>query len=237
MSSRVRRISRVMQILLTGLALAQGSFLAAREKLAPRKSLEDYVRRMQQQPIERSAVNPGSLWTDGGSFTDLASDYKARRLGDLVTILVVQDVQAQNTGNVSTDRSFDTSSGIGSLAGHISTSGVNNIFSASSAQTLQGKAQSSSSSSLRTRLTGQVVALLSNGLLVIEAEREVTMNNERQTVILRGVVRPGDLGPDNAVSSNAIGNLELELKGKGVVSDGVRPPNIFMRWLLRLIGF
>jgi flagellar L-ring protein precursor FlgH len=150
---------------------------------------------------------------------------------------VTQSVQAQNSGNVSTDRSFKASSGIDALAGHISTSGVQNIFSPSSSQTLQGKAQSTSSSSLSTKLTGQIVAVLPSGALIVEASREIIMNNERQTIFLRGMVRAGDLGPDNTVSSNALGNLELELKGKGVVSDGTRPPNVLTRWLLRLVGF
>jgi len=90
---------------------------------------------------------------------------------------------------------------------------------------------------LRTRLAGRVVAVLGSGSLVLEAERAVTMNNERQTVVLRGLVRPGDISPDNSVVSNDLSNLELELKGEGVVSEGVRPPNFFMRMLLRLIGF
>jgi flagellar L-ring protein precursor FlgH len=210
---------------------------AAREKPTAHKSLEDYLNRLQQLPSQTTPNTPGSLWSDQGRFAALASDYKARQVGDLITILVSQNVQAQNTGNVSTDRSFKASSGIDALAGHISTSGVQNIFSGSSSQTLQGKAQSSSSSSLSTKLTGQVVAILPSGALVIEASREILMNNERQVVFLRGLVRTGDLGPDNTVPSNSLGNLELELKGKGVVSDGTRPPNVLTRWLLRLIGF
>ena len=79
--------------------------------------------------------------------------------------------------------------------------------------------------------------MLSSGSLVIEAERSVAMNNERQTVVLRGVVRPGDISPDNAVVSHDLSNLELELKGKGVISEGTRPPNFFVRMLLRLVGF
>jgi flagellar L-ring protein precursor FlgH len=63
------------------------------------------------------------------------------------------------------------------------------------------------------------------------------MNNERQTVILRGIVRGGDIAPDNSLLSNQLSNLELELKGKGVISDGTRPPNVIMRVLLRILGF
>ena len=111
-------------------------------------------------------------------------------MGDLVTIRVVQTLQSENTGNVATDRNFKASSGIDALAGHISTSGVQNIFSANSSQSLSGKAQASSSSSLRTSLTGRVVVVLENGLLVVEAERAIYMNNEHQTVVLRGWFGP-----------------------------------------------
>jgi flagellar L-ring protein precursor FlgH len=221
---------------LVGVLLLAASSGVAREK--PRKSLEEYLRRLPQQPAQAAVTaSPGSLWTDQGRLADLARDYKALQVGDLVTILVVQSLQSENSGNVATDRSFKASSGIDALAGHISTSGVQEIFSPHSSQTLQGKAQATSSSSLRTSLTGQVVAVLPTGTLVIEAEREISMNNERQTVVLRGLVRPGDLGPGNTVSSNAVGSLELELKGKGVISEGTRPPNVLARWLLRLVGF
>jgi len=73
--------------------------------------------------------------------------------------------------------------------------------------------------------------------MVIEAERQLTMNNEHQMVLLRGMVRPGDIGPGDTVASNAIANLELELKGKGVISEGNRPPNIIVRTILRIVGF
>ena len=226
-----RRAGLVAAVLLTAVAGW------TREKAGNRKSLEEYLGRLPQEFSMPAPTSPGSLWTDQGRLAELASDYKAHRVGDLVTILVVQSLQAENTGNVATDRTFSASSGIDALAGHISTSGVQNIFSPKSSQNLQGKAQASSTSSLRTSLTGHVVALLPSGTLVIEAQREIVMNNERQTVVLRGLVRPGDLSPENAVISNEIGNLELEIKGKGVVSDGTRPPNVFMRWLLRLVGF
>ena len=60
-----------------------------------------------------------------GVMTNLQSDYKASRLNDLVTIVVVQRTTAQATGNVGTQRDFNTTSGISGLAGHISTSGMN----------------------------------------------------------------------------------------------------------------
>jgi flagellar L-ring protein FlgH len=212
--------------------------LAAQKKDAGSKSLSEYISRVEASSAAPTHVATlGSLWLDNGKLADLSTDYKAKHVGDLVRILIVQDTTATNTANVGTDRSFKASSGIDALAGHVSTSGVQTLFSPRSSQTLQGKAQASSKSTLRTSLTGTVVATLSTGALVVEAERSLTMNNERQTVILRGIVRGGDIAPDNSLLSNQLSNLELELKGKGVISDGTRPPNVIMRVLLRIVGF
>jgi flagellar L-ring protein precursor FlgH len=199
--------------------------------------LAAYIQRMQQQQLDLAPLNPGSLWTDNGRFAVVASDYKAARLGDLITIVVSQNLNAQSANNVSTNRAFSANSGISALAGQLKTTGVANIFSPTSNQALTGKSQAATTSSLVTNLAGRVAAVLPNGVMVVEAEREMTMNNEKQTLLVRGLVRPGDIGPDNSVSSNLIANLELELKGKGVLSDGTRPPNLVVRWILRVVGF
>jgi flagellar L-ring protein precursor FlgH len=209
----------------------------SRDKGHHQASLGEYINRMQAAETDQPTTTIGSLWRDRGPLADLTADYKARRVGDVITILIVQDTTATNSANLVTDRSFKANSGIDALAGHISTSGVQNLFSPHSSTTLQGKGQASSKSSLRTALAGRVVAVLESGSLVVEAERSLTMNNERQTVWLRGVARPGDISPDNTIVSNDLAALELELKGKGVLSDGTRPPNLLVRLLLRLVGF
>ena len=112
-----------------------------------------------------------------------------------------------------------------------------NLFSPNSAQTLSGKAQATSQTSLSTTLTGRVAAVLPTGTLVVEAERQITMNNQHETVVLRGLVRPGDLDAANTVASNNVGDLEVEVKGKGIISEGTRPPNPIVKWILRVVGF
>jgi flagellar L-ring protein precursor FlgH len=202
-----------------------------------RESLDQYLQRMQETPSAPRVPSTGSLWMDGGRLTDLSSDYKARHVGDLITISVVQNITATNAGTVSSTRNLSASSGISALPAQLKTANVASLFSPTSAYSLAGKGQAATTSSLITSLAGRVVAVLPSGALVIEAERELTMNNERQTVLLRGMVRPGDVAPNGAVASNAIGNLELELKGKGVISEGNRPPNVIVRAILRIVGF
>ena len=220
----------VVLLLMTTLA-------AGKPKKIQREDLAAYIQRMQPQAPGLPSGSPGSLWTDNGRLAFLTGDFKAGRVGDLITIVVVHDTAATNANSVATARTFAASSGITALAGELKTGGVQQLFSPSSSQALTGQSTAATTSSLQTTLSGRVVAVLASGLLVVEAERELTMNNEKQTVLLRGLVRSGDIGPNNTVPSNAIGNLELELKGKGVLSDGTRPPNVVVRTLLRIFGF
>jgi flagellar L-ring protein FlgH len=220
---------------ITTVLLVAGLASAAQKKA--KDSLSEYLQRLGEPARPVAIQSPGSLWRDDGRLAELASDYKARRVGDLVTVEIIQDTTAQNSSNVASDRSFKSQSGIDSLPGRIKTGGIQNLFSPHSSTTLQGKAQAVSKTSLRTSLQGQVVAVLASGALVLEAERSMVMNNERQTVLLRGVARGGDIGPDNSVLSNNLSHLELELKGKGVISDGTRPPNAVVRLLLKLLAF
>jgi flagellar L-ring protein FlgH len=205
----------------------------------PQKTRADYVSRMQQQTVTPPAdVTLGSLWTSNGALTNLQSDYKARNLNDLVTIVVVQRTTAQATGNVGTQRDFNTTSGISGLAGYIKpTSALSNLLTAQSSSKLKGTGSTDASTTMNTNLAGQVIAILPNGNLVVEAERLVAINNQKETMLVRGVLRPGDVRPDNSALSTVLSNLEVELKGKGVVSDATRPPNPLVRALLWVIGF
>jgi flagellar L-ring protein precursor FlgH len=223
---------------LVAVAAAQPKNDKSKNKNPKRDALAEYVQRMTGPAgpfVPTSTL--GSLWVDNGRLANMVADYKASRVGDLVTINISQNLSSTNTGNVSTNRSFTASSGITALGGHIATSGVTNLFSPTSSQVLAGKAAATSTTALSTTLTGRVAALLSSGTLVVEAERQIMMNNQRETVVVRGLVRPGDLDATNTVASNSVGNLEIEIKGKGVISEGVRPPNPVIKWILRIVGF
>jgi flagellar L-ring protein precursor FlgH len=215
-------------------------FLLAETALAGQSGedrLQNYVERARVS-VEVPGRSLGSLWTPEGQLAELAVDYKARRPNDLITIRVVEQTSAQSAGSMKSSRSLDASSGISGFFGQLGpTSGLQTLFSPHSSRSMDGQALAASTSGMQTSLGGHVVDVLPNGVLVIEAERVVEMNNERQTVIVRGLVRPGDILPDNSVFSTAISNLEVELRGKGVVSDAVRPPNLIVRTLLWLLGF
>jgi flagellar L-ring protein FlgH len=212
-------------------------FLSASKRDAKKDTLAQYVARAQTVQPVAPALSLGSLWTDSGPMASLSSDYRAKTTGDVITIAVVQGLTSSNNDAVGTARTFSASSGITSLPGKLKVGGVTNLLGLNSAEALSGKGQASSAVSVTTTLAGRVVAVLPGGNLVVEAERIVNMNHEKQTIVLRGIVRPGDIGPNDTVASNNIGDLELEIKGKGVISDGVRPPNRILRTILNFLDF
>jgi len=199
-------------------------------------SLAQYIARVGQTTASSSSF--GSLWVPQGRFSDLPADDKARNVNDTIIINVVEQTTAEGDASVKAARTFSASSSISALAGLVkANNGLQNIFSPQSSQALNGAAQTTSDSSFTTSLAAQVVAVLSNGFLVIEAARHMEMNNQRQTLIVHGVVRPSDIAVDNSVLSPQIFNLEVRLIGKGVLSDGVRPPNKIISTILKLVGF
>ena len=79
--------------------------------------------------------------------------------------------------------------------------------------------------------------MLSNGMLVIEAARQVEFSQQTQTIILRGLVRPEDISQQNQVLSTAISSLELEVRGKGIINDYTHRPNVLVRLLQKVLIF
>jgi flagellar L-ring protein precursor FlgH len=203
----------------------------------PDQMRAEYITRLQQKNVPAAEEHTlGSLWSAQGPLGDLSVDYKARRLNDTITIQIAVQTTAAQSGTVNTARSLATNSSITGILGQ-TPAAANPLLAAQSATTLKGQGQTASNTTFATSLTGQVIAVLPNGNLVVEAEREIYMNNQHEDVIVRGMIRPGDIGPTNTVPSTALSNLEIEMKGKGIISDGVRPPNVITRAILWLFGF
>ncbi len=208
-----------------------------RKKAKPAKDdLTDYIERVKS--MKPPAPTTGSLWTPESPYSDLTRDYKARNVNDIITIQVVESTTASGDGAVKSQRTYSATS---SIAGLFGTPGANNalqnLFAPNSSQNLNGQAQTSSDSALTTSLSGRVVDVLPNGYLVIEATRQVFWDNQHQILMIHGVVRPGDITSSNTIPSTSVTNLELKLQGKGVISDGVAPPNPLVRLIMKVLGF
>lgn len=233
------RLSRKYSLTVTLLMLVAmpAAYAKSKKPATPAQLRSDYIARIQEQDAPAPHHTLGSLWVAGGDLTDVSQDYKARKLNDTLVILVSVQTTAAQSGDVNSQRTFQTSSGITGLAGDINTKGLNPLFNANSSTALKGSGSTDSSTTFQTSLTGQVIAVLPSGNLVVEAQRKIFMNNQHEDVTIRGVVRPDDIGPNNTVASSALGNLEIAMKGKGIISDSTRPLNPITKAILWLVGF
>jgi len=226
----------VFLVLLAVTAVAQPK-VPKKSKTSPDQLRIDYIARLQQQDVHASSGQTmGSLWSPSATLGDLSTDYKARKLNDTIVILVAVQTTAAQSGDSSYQRTVTTSNAITGLPGDLKTTGLNPLFNANSATSLKGAGATDSNTTFQTSLTGQVIAVLPSGNLVVEAQRKIFMNNQHEDVTVRGVVRPNDIGPSNTVSSASLSNLEIEMKGKGIIADSTRPLNPITKAILWLVG-
>ncbi len=180
----------------------------------------------------------GSLYAIGGSLGDLAMDFRATRVGDVVTVVVSEQANANAQGTTATKRTSAAKSSVSSLFGaRAATGALANLADVNSQQQLNGQGSTSRQSTLTTTLSARVIKVLPNGNLIVEGTKSVAINSEAQKVSLRGIVRPIDIGPDNSITSTRVADLEVCINGKGVVNDAIHRPNLLYRILLGIMPF
>ncbi len=211
-------------------ALVQGKNVA-------QTSLASYLVRVKAETLE-TKPQEGSLWSENGRLARLSTDDRAMRPHDLISVVVQESLAAETDGTVANTRASSASSSVSSLIGKLHTgNALQNLINQNSAAALNAAGKSANNSSLSTTLGGQVIEVLANGMLVIEAARQVTFSQQTQTIILRGLVRPEDISQQNQVLSTAISSLELEVKGKGIINDYTHRQNLLVRLLEKVLVF
>ncbi len=206
-------------------------------KTPPEVALHAYIDRVRAQHAAEVSTT-GSIWSPEGRLVRLGTDAKAARIHDVVSIVVIESLAASTDGQVKNVRASNASSSISALFGALKPSNsLQNLVGQNSASGLTAQGQSTTNSSLSTTFGGEVVDVLPNGMLVVQATRQLTFSQQTQIIKLRGLVRPEDVSAQNQVLSTAMTDLELEVTGKGIVSDTTYRQNPLVRWLERLLVF
>lgn len=183
----------------------------------------------QTMPVQ----NDGSLWAGETSMNTLFQDFRARNIGDILTVIVSESTSATEEATTSTKRETDAEANIASLLGTPLHFGMRNFllqkkpFSPSFDSTYKtdfdGEGETTRSGSFNTTIAVRVTEVLPNGNLVIEGKKETRLNNELQYIVLSGLVRPIDISTDNTILSSKISDARLEYSGSGVISDEQSP--------------
>ncbi len=220
--------------------LVAGAAFAARKKAPPKLSspIDVFVSEADARADDTSKHTPGSIWNPASRLADAARDVRASQVDDLLTIRVAEQASAVTSGTTKTQRTSSSKNSLAALAGLTKATGpLANLANISGDTQLNGQGTTSRVTTLSTTVTARVVHVLQNGALVVEASKDIQINSERQTITVRGVVRPADIDSTNSVISDRLGDLEVRVNGKGVVGDAIRRPFFLYRLLLGLMPF
>ena len=174
----------------------------------------------------------GSLYTDEAVGSNLLGDFKPRRVGDLVFVDVVESSAASVSSGAKRGRDSGPLGGLIGAAGALPVPGaavVAGVAGGLGGRKFEGKGSTERQSNVQSRIVARVVEVLPNGDLRIEAEKLVKINKENEWLALSGIVRQRDVSAENVVPTTAVGDLNVELNGKGVASADNAPG-----WLFRL---
>jgi flagellar L-ring protein precursor FlgH len=167
--------------------------------------------------------------------TGLTSDRRARNVNDLITIRVVENIEAAGSADAQLNKASSASAAVPSLFGIESKLpsmiDPTNLASASADSQFKGGGTTTRTSQLTATMTARVAEVLPNGDLVLEGVRELDLNGERQIVVLTGIVRAMDVRRNNSVLSTQVGQLRIQYYGRGLMKDNLKPG-----WLVRVLN-
>lgn len=184
----------------------------------------------------------GSLWSEM-SEVSLFQDMKARKVGDTVTVRIVEDPEAELNANTKTSRSSSLEASKLKFLGYMKAlaeknsrlaqnPGTDDLMLASLGMKHDGKGSTDRDGHVKAYISAVVEKVLFNGNLYISGQREVRVNNETQYITLSGVVRPKDITSSNEVSSSFIADARITYSGSGPVADKQR-----VGWLGRVLDY
>ena len=145
----------------------------------------------------------------------------AHHVGDIVTIVLNEQTQAQKTSSTNTNKATSVAlPGMTILGKALTVHGVpimsNNI---SDTTKFAGEGDSAQSNSLQGFVTVTVQKVLPNGNLFVKGEKWIGINQGQEYVRLSGIIRPIDLASDNSINSSQVANAKISYGGKGALAD------------------
>ena len=187
-----------------------------------------------------SETAEGSLWSETRGI-NLFPDRRARKIGDIVIVRIVEDPEAKLNAKTKTSRSSSIDASKLKFLGYMKAlaeknrrlaqnPGTDDLMLASLALKSDGQGSSDRDGHVKAYVSAVVIKILPNGNLYINGKREIKVNNETQYITISGIIRPEDVSPTNEISSTYVADARIAYSGIGPVSDKQKPG-----WLGRII--
>ena len=174
-----------------------------------------------QVVVAPQAIATGGSLYRAGPGLNLYSDRRARDVGDLLTIDLIENTTAQTTATTSVDKSSAITMAAPNIAGAALTYGGRDLLSASvnGERGFSGNGNSAQSNRLQGSLTVTVVQRLPNGNLVVQGQKNMRLNQGDEMVQIQGIVRAADINPDNSVPSSRVADARIVYGGRGAIAQ------------------
>jgi len=173
--------------------------------------------------------NTGAIYQPGFDVR-LFEDGRARRVGDTLTVQLVENSNATKNANTKINKTANLSASAPVLMGMdlASVLGNSTMASLEASNAFDGKGSSNQSNALNGNITVTVIEVLPNGNLRVQGEKRLGLNQGNEYIKLSGIVRPIDIDTNNSVDSTRIADATMIYNGDGAIADGNR-----MGWLQR----
>ena len=175
---------------------------------------------VQPAMAEVGQATPGAIYRSGPSL-NLYGDHRARDVGDLLTINLVESTTATTSASTGIDKSSKTALSAGAVLGGPLTLNGRDLLNTdmSGDRSFSGKGNSAQSNKLQGSLTVTVVQRLPNGNLVVQGQKNLRLNRGDELVQIQGIVRAADIAPDNTIPSSKVADARIAYGGRGAVAQ------------------
>lgn len=186
--------------------------------------------------IYSGAVFADDIMKNEEDIESVYTDHKAYKVGDIVTIIIVESTQGSQSASLSTSKQQTLQAGMGTSTswggGQISNLSVPS-WGAGGAEHQDGGGKSIRSGSLLAKLSARVEKVLSNGNLVIKGTKVILVNDDKQNLVIKGVIRAEDIASDNTILSTNVADAIIEYEGNGPIGEKTSPGIItrLLDWL------
>lgn len=170
------------------------------------------------QPVAAAQVD-GAIYHDQQNM-ELFADPRAHRVGDILTVALVESTQASKKATTTTSKTDKANIASPSILGHaLSIGGKVADIGLDGERTFDGAGSSTQSNQLVGQITVTVAERLTNGNLLVRGEKWLTINQGQELVRISGIVRPQDIGQDNVVPSTRVADARISYTGRGTLAD------------------
>ncbi|MDR2880940.1 MAG: flagellar basal body L-ring protein FlgH [Azoarcus sp.] len=160
----------------------------------------------------------GAIWQSGGR--SLLEDRRARRVGDIITVNLVERTSAQKNANASTGRSSSLSGGLSASSSKLPLSSLAGLSAeAGTKSAFEGKGAAAANNTFSGTISVTVTEVLTNGNLLVSGEKMLTINQGNEHIRFSGVVNSDNISTSNTVQSTQVADARIEYRGSGFIEE------------------